>query len=80
MTPRDANYYDLIKYGFTDESYQEFVDTYLYDLHTGRKTDGFEWDNDIQIDFTYAQIQAELGLDTLPTFVNVDSPGVYKST
>lgn len=79
MTPRDANYYDLIKYGFTDESYQEFVDTYLYDLHTGRKTDGFEWDNDIQIDFTYAQIQAELGLDTLPTFVDIDSPGVYKS-
>lgn len=79
MIPRDTNYYDLIRYGFTDESYQEFVDSYLYDLHTGRKTDGFEWDNDIQIDFTYAQIQAELGLDTLPTYVDVDSPGVYKS-
>lgn len=79
MITRDANYYDLIKYGFTDESYQEFVDTYLYDLHTGRKTDGFEWDTDIQIDFTYAQIQAELGLDTIPTFVDVDSPGAYKS-
>lgn len=79
MMPRDTNYYDLIRYGFTNESYQEFVDSYLYDLHTGRKTDGFEWDNDIQIDFTYAQIQAELGLDTLPTYVDVDSPGVYKS-
>lgn len=79
MTPRDANYYDLIRYGFTDESYQEFVDTFLRDLHNGRKTDGFEWDNDIQMDFTYAQIQAELGLDTLPTYVDVDSPGVYKS-
>lgn len=80
MTPRDTNYYDLIKYGFADESYQEFVDTYLANLHNGRKTDGFEWDADIQIDFTYHQIQAELGLNTLPTFVDVDSPGVYKST
>lgn len=78
MIVRDAQYYDLIKHGFTDESYQEFVDNYLYDLHTGRKTDGFEWDTDIQMDFSYAQIQAELGLDTIPTFVDVDSPAVYK--
>lgn len=80
MTPRDTNYYDLIKYGFANESYQEFVDTYLASLYNGRKTDGFEWDADIQIDFTYHQIQAELGLNTLPTYVDVDSPGVYKHT
>lgn len=80
MTPRDTQYYDLIKYGFADESYQEFIDTYLASLHTGRKTDGFDWDADIQIDFTYHQIQAELGLNTLPTFVDVDSPGMYKHT
>lgn len=78
MTPRDTNYYDLIKYGFADESYQEFVDTYLANLHNGRKTDGFEWDAEVQIDFTYHQIQAELGLHTMPTYVDVDSPGVYK--
>jgi len=80
MTPRDNNYYDLIKYGFANESYQEFVDTYLANLHNGRKTTGFEWDSDIQLDFTYHQIQAELNLNTLPTFVDVDSPGVYKHT
>ena len=80
MTPRETQYYDLIKYGFADESYQEFIDTYLASLHAGRKTDGFDWDADIQIDFTYHQIQAELGLNTLPTFVDVDSPGVYKHT
>lgn len=79
MTPRDNNYYDLIKYGFANESYQEFVDSYLANLHNKRKTDGFEWDSDIQIDFTYHQIQAELGLNTMPTYVDIDSPGVYKS-
>ncbi len=78
MIPRDLSYYDLIKYGFTEETYQEFVDTYLAHLQNGRKTDGFEWDSEIQIDFTYHQIRAELGLDTLPTFVDVDSPSVYK--
>lgn len=78
MTPRDNSYYDLIKYGFANESYQEFVDTYLANLHNGRKTEGFEWDSDIQIDFTYHQIMAELGLHTMPTYVDVDSPSVYK--
>lgn len=79
MTPRDTNYYDLIKYGFANESYQEFVDSYMASLHNGRKTDGFEWDTDIQLDFTYHQVQAELGLNTMPTYVDVDSPSVYKS-
>ncbi|PXV62373.1 major capsid protein E [Dysgonomonas alginatilytica] len=78
MTPRDNSYYDLIKYGFANETYQEFVDNYLSTLHNGRKTDGFEWDSDIQIDFTYHQIQAELGLNTMPTYVDIDSPAVYK--
>ncbi|PXV66865.1 major capsid protein E [Dysgonomonas alginatilytica] len=78
MTPRDTNYYDLIRHGFANESYQEFVDTYLASLYNGRKTDGFEWDADIQIDFTYHQIQAELGLNTMPTYVDIDSPSVYK--
>lgn len=78
MTTRDTNYYDLIRYGFANESYQEFVDTYLASLHSGRKTDGFEWDTDIQIDFTYHQIQAQLGLTTMPTYVDIDSPSVYK--
>lgn len=80
MTPRPTDYYDLLKYGFSDETYQEFVDTYLAHLQNRRKTDGFEWDSEIQIDFTYHQIQAELGLHTMPTYVDVDSPGVYKHT
>lgn len=78
MITNEKGFYDLLKYGFGNESYQEFVDTYLHDLHTGRKTAGFDFDDDIQIDFTYAQIRAELGLDTIPSFVDIDSPGVYK--
>ncbi len=81
MIPRTADYYDLIKYGFQNGgSYQEFVDEYLSKLQNGMKTAGFTWDNEIQMDFTYSQVQAELGLATLPTYVNIDSPGVFKST
>lgn len=81
MIPQNANYYDLIKYGFPEgESYQEFVDTWLSNLQNGRKTPGFEWDTDIQIDFSYDQVLVELGLATMPTYVDVDSPGVLKST
>lgn len=80
MEVRDASFYDLMARGLPDISYQEFVDRYLAEIQNGRKTDGFEWDPDMQIDFTYAQIQAELGIATMPTYVDIDSPGVYKST
>lgn len=80
MEARDATFYDLIARGLPDISYQEFVDRYLAETQNGRKTDGFEWDPNMQIDFTYAQIQAELGIATMPTYVDIDSPGVYKST
>ena len=47
-------------------------------MQNGRKTEGFDWSPDIQMDFKYEQIEAELGLASIPTFVDVDSPGAYK--
>lgn len=78
MVNRDASFYDLIGFGLGNNSYQSFVDEVLSDLHNGRKTAGFEWSPDIQMDFTYEQIEAELGLASIPTYVDVDSPGTYK--
>lgn len=78
MNRYEASRYDLIANGLGDMSYQEFVDTYLNSTQSGRKTPGFEWDPDMQIDFSYAQIEAELGLYTMATYVDIDSPGLFK--
>lgn len=80
MDVRDANYYDLIANGLGNATYQEFVDTLLADKYNGLKVEGFAWDPYMQIDFNYNQIQAELGINTMPTYVDIDSPAVYKST
>ena len=78
MRAREASFYDLLGFGLGDKDYQVFIDEVLSDLQNGRKTDGFDWSPDIQMGFTYEQIEAELGLASIPTFVDVDSPGAYK--
>lgn len=81
MIQRDKSFYDLLGVnglGFDNAKFQVFVDKFKEKYNT-LDTDGFDWDNEIQIDFTYQQLQAELGIATLPTFVDIDSPAPYKS-
>ena len=76
MITRDSNYYDIMALGLGGaRDYQEFVDTFFADKYNAPQTDGFMWDENIQIDFTYEQLQAELGIYALATFVDIDSPG-----
>lgn len=78
MVTRDASFYDLIGVGLEGSPYQVFVDEVLSDLQNGRKTDGFDWSPDIQMDFTYEQLEMELGIASIPTYVDINSPGAYK--
>lgn len=81
MITRNASFYDLLGVnglGFDNAKFQAFVDKFN-DKYNTLQTDGFDWDDEIQIDFTYEQLQAELGIATLPTFVDIDSPAPYKS-
>lgn len=80
MDLRDSAFYDLIGKGFSDMSYQEFVDTFLSDTQNKLDTLGFSFDPDMQMDFTYAQVQADLGLYTMATYVDPYSPAAYKHT
>lgn len=77
MVQRNANYYDVIAYGLGGNSFQSFVDGFKA-KYNALNVDGFEWDKQIQIDFTYEQLDAELGVATLPTYVDYDSPGPLK--
>lgn len=69
----------MIAYGLGGTSFQAFVDGYEASKYNVLNIDGFKWDPNIQIDFTYEQLQAELGIATLPTYVDIDSPAPYKS-
>lgn len=77
MIQRDASYYDLVAHGLGSSPFQEFVNKFEL-KYNEPQTDGFTWDSEIQIDFTYQQLQAELGIATLPTYVDIDSPAPYK--
>jgi len=76
MITRDSSFYDIMALGLADAAnYQEFVDTMFADKYNAPQTEGFVWDDNIQIDFTYEQLEAELGVYAMATFVDIDSPG-----
>ena len=78
MITRDKSFYDVIKHGLGNASFQDFVDRFKQKYNIPQ-TQGFDWDPNIQLDFTYEQLLAELGIATLPTYVDIDSPPPYKS-
>ena len=72
------NYYDLLTVGLGNFSFQQFVDRFQ-EKYNVLQTEGFDWDPDIQLDYTYEQLIASLGIVTLPVYVDVDSEGLDKS-
>lgn len=72
MTQRDANYYDLVGRALGGMTYQSFVDSFN-EIYNVPQTDGFVWDDEIQMDFTYHQLEAELGIYTMASYVDLDS-------
>lgn len=78
MNNRVSNFYDLLAFGLGDATFQEFVDRFQT-KYNDEQTDGFVWDSDIQLDYTYEQMIANLGITTLPTYVDVDSPAYDRS-
>lgn len=72
------NYYDLMTFGLGNQKFQDFVDKFQLKYNTPQ-TEGFTWDSEIQLDYTYEQLIASLGITTLPVYVDVDSEGLDKS-
>ena len=72
MVQRDANYYDLVGRALGGMTYQSFVDSFN-EIYNVPQTDGFVWDDEIQMDFTYHQLEAELGIYTMASYVDLDS-------
>lgn len=73
-----SNYYDLLSFGLGNVSFQDFVDRFQ-EKYNALQTDGFDWDPEIQLDYTYEQLIASLNITTLPVYVDADSEGLDKS-
>ena len=78
MNTRVNNFYDLLSVGLGNSSFQEFVDRFK-EKYNVLQTDGFEWDPEIQLDYTYEQLIASLNIATLPVYVDVDAEGLDKA-
>lgn len=72
------SFYELIQFGLGGATFQQFVDKFQ-DKYNDLNTEGYVWDNEIQLDYTYEQLIASLNIKTLPVYVDVDSEGLDKS-
>ena len=78
MNNRPNDFYSLLAFGLGDVSFQQFVDRFKtkYDKE---QTEGFVWDPEIQLDYTYEQLEATLGITALPTYVDSESDAYDRS-
>lgn len=78
MRTNVKNYYDLLTFGLGNAQFQSFVDRFN-DKYNVLNVDGFDWDNEIQLDYTYEQLISSLNIATLPVYVDEASEGLDKS-
>lgn len=70
-------FYDLLSraLGGSDPArLQGYIDEVMPNKYNSLQLDGFELDPDMQLDFTYEQLQGEVGLNVMATYVDLDSP------
>lgn len=78
MNTNVKDYYELLTFGLGGITFQEFVDRFKEKYNT-LQADGFNWDPEIQLDYTYSQLIASLNIATLPNYVDSESPAFDKS-
>lgn len=78
MNNRPLNYYELLAFGLGAITFQQFIDRFKpkYEVE---QTEGFAWDPEIQLDYTYEQLEANLGITTLPSYVDSESDAYDRS-
>ena len=79
MRTNPTSYYELLSFGLGSDpkAWQAFVDKFNL-KYNKLEVDGFSWDNEIQLDYTYEQLQTSLGIATLPIYVDAESEALDK--
>lgn len=76
MRNNTVDFYKLIEFGLGGDTWQQFVDRYL-EKYEGLVIDGFEFAPP-SISYTWQQLITSIGVTTLPTYVDPESPGYEK--
>lgn len=79
MNTYGKQFYDLLSRalgGNDAKRLQGFLDDVMAKKYNKLELDGFSFAPDMQLDFTYEQIQKELGLNVMAQYVDVDSPAI----
>jgi len=79
MDTYPAEFYNPLAIALNGRKLQEFVDRIL-DQYNRLDIAGFEWDNDLLPDFTYSQVQRELNIDVMASYVDLDSDPIPVAT
>lgn len=77
MDKYTVEYYDLLSRalgGSESARLQGFLDETLALKYNGLQLDGFSFEPDMQLDFTYEQLQKELGINVMAQYYDLDSP------
>lgn len=79
MNTYTLEFYDLIARalgGNDSKRLQGYLDEVMALKYNGLQIDGFDFAEDMQLDFTYEQIQKEVGLNVMAQYVDVDAPAI----
>ena len=78
MNTYDIQFYDLLSRAGKAEGkrLQAFIDNQVMQKYNELDIPGFAFAQDMQLDFTYEQIQKELGLNIMASYVDLDSPAI----
>ncbi len=78
MNTYDIQYYDLLsRAGISGaKQLQGFIDNVVMEKYNELSIDGFAFAPEMQLEFTYEQIQKELGLNPMAAYVDLDSDTV----
>lgn len=83
MDRYDLEFYDLLSraLGSNDSAaLQGYLDEVVASKYNTLQLDGFDFDPDMQLDFTYEQLQSEAGINVMASYVDLDSPAVPNGT
>lgn len=77
MDTYSIEFYDLLSraLGANDSAaLQGYLDEVIASKYNTLQLDGFEFEPDMQLDFTYEQLQSEAGINVMASYVDLDSP------
>lgn len=75
MNQFGAEFYNPLGLALNGARLQDFVDEILAQ-YNGLKADGFQFNNDLLTDFTYSQVQRQLKMEVMASYVDLDSPAI----